>query len=213
MYWLPLNEMGYWGYSHFYATKKILDFHYERGDKILVHCHAGAYRSVKTVVWWLVSRGHTYSGACSIELGNEVVKESEYDVEVGNTPKNLRELYSRMKRFPTYGVQGLTHPGSEALIDKTSDVYSDYYRKHSLKCRLKAPWWTIKRKIRSIKDWWRRKRKGLVVVRLGPGHTAECEAKEVELVKQKHADLLARVAAAQAEEEKARAEELIDENP
>ncbi len=71
-YWYPLNECGEWSYAYFSYMFSVLDFHFEQGHKIIVHCHAGAYRSPSIVRQWLRYKGHTMEDAYNIAKGRIV---------------------------------------------------------------------------------------------------------------------------------------------
>ena len=181
MYWSPLNEMGYWGYAHFFYTKKILDFHYDRGETVLVHCHAGAYRSVRTGIWWMVSRGYTLEEAYALDWGeplDELRKKDHWeyslncDIIKGNTPKNLPKLYARMAASSqTYALGGLCLHGKdgkdEDLLDTTSDVLSTEERAR-WKQHARLRWWReFKYWVNEQKARFWRWRKGLIKIKLG----------------------------------------------
>lgn len=115
MHWFPINEMGYWGLAPFYWIKKVLDFHYEKGHTVYLHCHAGAYRSPTFAVYWLVSRGHSLEEAYAIEYNNDETIEKfktekrglywrwklRAPYRSGNINPNVIELYRRMREKPT----------------------------------------------------------------------------------------------------------------
>lgn len=113
-YWFPVNEMGYWTYNWLFYTKQVLDYHFEKGHKILVHCHAGAYRSPTTVLFWLISMGHSFDEAYCISKNNpnwwtDIAKDNDPSFTVycrthyfrdGNVPKNYQkfyDVYNKMK--------------------------------------------------------------------------------------------------------------------
>ena len=186
MYWYPLNELGYWGYAHFLVTKKILDYHYDRGDKVLIHCHAGAYRSVRTGIWWLVGRGFTPEEAMAMDWGKPADRlKEEYgenwkdhvfiDVVRGNAPKNLVEMYARMKTRPTDSFANcLLVDRERSLIDNTTDVLSQRYSKT-------IQWWSwFKIWLRDKKDRFTYWRKGFVRVKIGEYTTVVCKPEEVQ---------------------------------
>ncbi len=37
-YWYPVNELGEWSYAYFAYMFKVLDYHYDLGHRIIVHC-------------------------------------------------------------------------------------------------------------------------------------------------------------------------------
>jgi len=44
-YWFPICEFAYWGYTPFFATLRMMEYHYTGEKPILIHCHQGAHRS------------------------------------------------------------------------------------------------------------------------------------------------------------------------
>lgn len=124
MHWYPINEMGQWPLSAFYWIKHVLDFHYERGHRVYLHCHAGAYRSPTFGTYWLVSRGHSLDEAIEIELNDDAgvqrrKKEEgglywkyrkEFPYKEGNIKvKQVLELFKRMREHPTYSYGSIIH--------------------------------------------------------------------------------------------------------
>lgn len=122
-YWIPLNEMGYWGYAAYFAFAHIMDFHYAKGHKIITHCHAGAYRSPYMTMSWLISRGHTPEEAIAIYENNpkymeKYRQESHFQWRLkrltsdpDNTPARLKEFYERLRnsQYDTECLQSLLH--------------------------------------------------------------------------------------------------------
>lgn len=104
-YWYPLNELGEWSYAYFAYMFRVLDYHYDKGDKILVHCAAGAYRSPSIVRQWLRYRGHQIEEAYHIANGK--VREwdddhyKEYSLfqnyKLGNLPPNFDWFLMRLR--------------------------------------------------------------------------------------------------------------------
>jgi hypothetical protein len=91
-YWFPIIEVGRWPVVYLVWLKEVLDFHYERGHKIYLHCHAGIFRSPSAALLWLQSRGHSKGEAL---LVNKDSKDS---------------LYKRQKH------QGNLHPGTDKIL-------------------------------------------------------------------------------------------------
>lgn len=128
MHWYPINEIGAWGLGPFYWFKKVMDFHFDKGHRIYVHCHAGAYRSPTFTIFWLISRGHTHEEACEIEYNNpELVKQFKterrgrhwkwklsYPYRMGNISPEVTDLFRRMNLHPTYSFGGIVHNPSIA---------------------------------------------------------------------------------------------------
>lgn len=98
-YWYPIIEMGRWSLGYLFWLKQILDFHYESGHKIYLHCHAGAFRSPSAACLWLESRGHTAEEA--LALGSYSGKDSGlYKIQKshGNIPKRKDILFDMMRK-------------------------------------------------------------------------------------------------------------------
>ena len=57
LFWIPINEVSFWGYQPFFAVKRILDHYVPLNKKILVHCSAGQHRSPIMVHGWMISSG------------------------------------------------------------------------------------------------------------------------------------------------------------
>lgn len=158
MHWTPVNEMGQWSLAAFYYVKKVLDYHYERGDKVYLHCHAGAYRSPTMAIMWLVSRGHSYEEAKSMEFRNKKYIEElkakhyadgdnawqsslRYPFYNNNIPKNLGELYYRMNHKETfdYSFAGMILGGD--VVNYTNEVMGSFHMKFGHWKRKAFPWW------------------------------------------------------------------------
>lgn len=108
MHWYPVNEMGLWNLSFIFWLKTILDYHYEKGHKIYLHCHAGAYRSPSTGLLWLLSRGCTRDEALEIlnERGPAIFRIWESN---GNIPKLTYRVFEKMKDHPTWSLGSILH--------------------------------------------------------------------------------------------------------
>ncbi len=165
MHWYPVNEMGEWSYGYFYWLVKVLDFHYEKGHKVYLHCHVGAYRSPHAAIFWLMSRGHTHEEAVEIEYNNpERVKEYKeerggqhwkykltYCYRMGNIPKNVAELFKRMRENPTWSLAGVLLHGKK-WIERSPEVMGNkrsrfrYWMHTTFWFYYKPKWW-LKRRI------------------------------------------------------------------
>jgi hypothetical protein len=97
-YWYPINEMGRWSLGYLFWLKKVMDFHHDKGHRIYLHCHAGAYRSPSAAVLWLQSRGHTPLEAISLGA-MRCDKSALYSLwkSHGNIPKMKDALYESMR--------------------------------------------------------------------------------------------------------------------
>lgn len=104
-YWYPVNECGEWSYAYFSYIFTILDFHYEKGHKILLHCHAGAYRSPSIVRQWLRYKGYSMEEAYNIAAGristfeNDSFKEFclNQNKKLGNLPPNFDQYLINLR--------------------------------------------------------------------------------------------------------------------
>lgn len=103
-YWYPVNEGAQWSYAYFFMMFKVIDHHYRKGDKIYIHCHAGAYRSPSIFRLWLVAcERKTMEQANTIERGiewDEVCMKhfSTYQNYIlGNVPPNFQEFMERIR--------------------------------------------------------------------------------------------------------------------
>lgn len=105
-YWVPINEKNFWGYDPFSKSKIILDFHYDEGHSVYLHCEFSANRSPSIVMGWLISRDHSLEEAALIASGgNEELSKLNIDqfrkkIDQGFIPKNLSESFKRIKKRP-----------------------------------------------------------------------------------------------------------------
>ena len=174
MHWYPLNEMGYWGYGYLFWIKQVLDFHYDKGHKVYLHCHAGAYRSPTAACLWLMGRGHTLEEAKEIEINNvEHVKSFKEDRDgstwkftltylfrMGNVPPRdkIVEFYRRMRERKNPESPSLAdvlfHDGKnkDSWIENSREVFGEFEhrRDHFLH---KTFWFYYQPKWR-LKSWW-----------------------------------------------------------
>jgi hypothetical protein len=102
-YWYPINEASDWGYGPFFWSKRILDFHTERNDRILVHCSAGVHRSPMIVLAWLLSLEVRKNGPNNLNLakiqsliGSDAVDLYEADTRKGRIPADLERFFQLM---------------------------------------------------------------------------------------------------------------------
>jgi hypothetical protein len=174
MHWYPLNEMGYWGYGYLFWIKQVMDFHHDKGHKIYLHCHAGAYRSPTAACLWLMGRGHTLDEAKEIEYNNaKTVKEfkeneggrmwkftTTYLFRMGNVPAHdkIVEFYRRMRERKNPESPSLAdvlfHDGKnkDSWIENNREVFGEFRnrRDHWLHKTFwfyyEPKWW--------LKSWW-----------------------------------------------------------
>lgn len=130
MRWYPVNEMGRWNLSYLYWLKKVMDFHHDRGDRIYLHCHAGAYRSPSAALLWLQSRGLTPTQARKIvrERGPTIYKIWENH---GNVPDLKDKLFKSMRKHPTWGLSGNLNEACGHVF-KEHEVASGHTRTYNL---------------------------------------------------------------------------------
>jgi hypothetical protein len=117
LYWYPVNERASWGYSLFFWSKRVLDFHAAQGHSILIHCTAGVHRSPMILFTWLLSlqvKSHSVDlEAINAMMGGEQDYADLYlwDVRRAKIPSDLERLYELMLD-PGKGLQDcLEHMG------------------------------------------------------------------------------------------------------
>ena len=127
--WFPINEMRPWGLAPFYWSKRILDNAAHCGQKIGIHCHAGAHRSPIIALLWMLSlekpdsvmkqwEGQDWSFTVD---GRESNIWSMYgrDKVKGIVPDNIAKLHQLMRLYPSYSLMGL-----EQLLNKKEETFS-----------------------------------------------------------------------------------------
>lgn len=130
MHWTPINELGYWSYAPFFYVKKVLDHHYNRGEKIYLHCHAGAHRSPMMAMCWLLSRGITVKEAARLVWNGKNPKSGHWEVGAFKRdwkiyrviPRRIFEFYLRMARNPSYGLMGHMYNHPDGFLENTREV-------------------------------------------------------------------------------------------
>lgn len=106
LFWIPINEIAPWGYTPFFATKRLLDFYFQKKCNILVHCAAGAHRSPLMVYGWFRSKGYTEQQADNFLRGG-CTQMWNRDVETGIIPANLMDMYAVMAGRSTFSLMGV----------------------------------------------------------------------------------------------------------
>lgn len=140
-YWYPVIEMGRWSHGYLLWLKEVLDFHYDQGHKIYLHCHAGAFRSPSAACLWLESRGHSPEEALVIGyyLGAESLLH-KIQANHGNIPKHKDALFGlfreQQKRIDESGhgtlcIEALLTYGISDPWDH--EIMSGRYRRANLK--------------------------------------------------------------------------------
>lgn len=152
MHWIPINEMGYWGFMPFFWFKKVMDHHHKLGHKVYVHCHAGAYRSPTFTVYWLTSLGHSLEEAIEIEWNDPEVTHKfktenngrhmkwklEYPYKCGNINPHTIKMLRRMQEQPEYSFGGIVHhPGGD--LEQSREIWGS--RHWAAKWRHWFRWW------------------------------------------------------------------------
>lgn len=94
MYWYPLTETGPFEEKALYWFKRVMDYHFNRGDTIYVHCEFGLSRSPTILNSWLQSRGLTDKQADEQTNGSN--KRLIMD-------QKISELYRAMNKYPDKG--------------------------------------------------------------------------------------------------------------
>jgi len=120
-YWFPIHETWHWGYGPFYATAKIHDQN-TTGKPILIHCHAGANRSVTVAYCVLKSLGRT-DEECNREIGRDAKFQYDMNIYKGYIPHDVIDfLYGRYEK-PTYSIGGLLQNiGSPNIFLKKKEI-------------------------------------------------------------------------------------------
>ncbi len=109
-FWFPVNETGKWDYAAFFGAKRVMDkflmfpgatmLSPELKTSVLVHCSAGAYRSVLITYGWLLSHGLEHLMSCDKALWDRFV-------EGPRAPKDIRRFLLAMNDYPTYCIGGI----------------------------------------------------------------------------------------------------------
>ena len=103
--WVPIHEVGLWGYAPFYVAAKMLDLKREQNDvrPILLHCHAGANRS-RCVAHAVL----TAEGDCEKEVDElDVLELFHRNVGKGYIPADIILMLAERKKHATFAIHGL----------------------------------------------------------------------------------------------------------
>ncbi len=147
MHWYPVNEMGRWNLSYLFWLKNVLDYHYERGHKIYLHCHAGAYRSPSAAVLWLQSRGHSSQEALTLGKEHDSFLYRLWESN-GNVPKQKDAMFALMRKNPTWSAGGIMYHLEQPW---NHEVISGGNRTRHL---LRKYFWFYYEPKYVIKGWW-----------------------------------------------------------
>lgn len=162
-YWYPVIEMGRWSHGYLMWLVEVLDTHYERGDKIYLHCHAGAFRSPSAALLWLESRGHTKEEALIIDDDNSG---GTYRIQErqGNIPSGKDLLFKMFKEQKAaikergYGTLCIESIKTYKMFDPWDhETMSGTYRRMSLLRHyfwfyFEPKWW-VKDKLSKFEYW------------------------------------------------------------
>jgi hypothetical protein len=126
-HWIPINEIAEpWGYSPFFAVKRLLDFWVNdlHAPLIFVGCSAGKHRSPLSVFCWLLSIGYTPETAAAEFFG--YFKEKPLDMynndsRTGYLPPDLPALYKLMNENPSWSYMGTL----QGMLKYERIVYTD----------------------------------------------------------------------------------------
>lgn len=102
-FWFPVNETGKWDYAAFFGTKRILDHYLLPEDSqttVLVHCSAGAYRSVLATYAWLYSHEEEGFMEDDKDLWDKFLASPR-------APRELPQFLEAMNQHPTYCIGGI----------------------------------------------------------------------------------------------------------
>ena len=188
MHWFPINECGYWGYASFYYIKKVLDWHYDQGHNIYLHCHAGANRSPTMFVHWLTSKGYSLFDASVMEYygrkEHPIVSRKDkgwnqhvyFNINQGHIPKNLTALYANMGVDPQIPLAGcLLNKGN---IDDTTDILAEPTLKRHRRYTRYRLYYKFKGKIKDIPYNVKLFLSGKCTVQLDKGISTTCKRKD-----------------------------------
>ena len=138
MHWSPVHEGGRWNYSYLYWLKKIMDFHYDAGHKIYLHCHAGAYRSPSAAVLWLMSRGLSQRAADRIDHDKPKYSLSHMWRRHKQLPPQVDLFFKIMRKHPDYDLASILEPLSKKE-PFNSEIHHKVIRNSCLMYRIF--WW------------------------------------------------------------------------
>jgi len=165
-HWFPIIEMGRWPIVYLLWIKEVMDHHWKKGDKIYLHCHAGAFRSPSAALLWLDSRGHTKEEALKIchDKSDGIFRIQGYQ---GNIPKKkdkvfqmFREQEERIKErgYGTLCIESIMTYDVKDLWDH--EVMSGKYRKWHIQREIFWFWYRpkywINGKLDVVKRWFKR---------------------------------------------------------
>lgn len=157
MHWYPVNECGLWNLSYLYWLKTVMDFHYDAGHRIYLHCHAGAYRSPSAALLWLQSRGISPRNALKIckDRGPSIYRIWQGN---GNIPKLKDFVFAQMRKYPTWSLASILlqdAPRAEHAWNRevlNGDSRTCCLTHHYFWFYYKPKWW-FKEKIREFEYW------------------------------------------------------------
>lgn len=162
-YWFPLIELGRWPIVYLLWLKEVLDFHYAKGHKVYLHCHAGAFRSPSTALLWLQSRGHTPEEALEID-GSKTAGTYRIQERQGNIHSLKDKLFEMFRAqeaeiaergWGTLCIETICTYNLKALTDH--EVLSGENRRRHILTKVfwfyfKPKWW-IKGRLSEFRYW------------------------------------------------------------
>lgn len=111
VYWLPINEFGYWGYQTFYWFVHLMDNAVNRNLNIYLHCVAGMHRSPMLGYLYLRSLGNSPEEAFSkVEDKHHIFGNDKYnwleetlqnDIDYGRIPEDVVEFMTDVRKYKT----------------------------------------------------------------------------------------------------------------
>lgn len=180
MHWIPIYELGVWNYSAFIQAVKTIDFHYQQGHRIYLHCLGGLQRSPMMAMVWLwctqtkpykwgkydLRRDLTWEEAHALcygyskpedyneSHGRDDATESSLEYFRATCPKNFNLFMARLKRnYEEKNCYAVCVNGYMGRLSNDRECRAPI-QGYRLSYRLGEPWRKIKSKGRDLRDWW-----------------------------------------------------------
>jgi len=179
-YWFPIIEMGRWPIVYFLWLKEVMDFHYSKGHKIYLHCHAGAFRSPSAALLWLESKGHTREEALVInnDKSDGIYRIQENQGNINIKVNQLWKVFNEQQAKINERGYGTLNIESAMHYDMPKDIYDHETMsgKHRIE-NIKRHWfWFYYKPLYWLKDKkskfkeWAFERRGRITTGLGSSY-------------------------------------------